>query len=110
MFLQIGGIQAQENREFTNTAGKKISGKVTAATDKDVTIQMPNGREITGGLNFFSKEDQDYIAKWREQKDDLEGIWIKIVSDGKAVYEERSGSKDVKGGKWIEPAAPRPKK
>jgi len=59
-------LEAEETREFTNSAGSKINATILAATESDVTLKLADGREITGGINFFSREDQDYISKWRE--------------------------------------------
>jgi len=64
--LLCHGLQAQEMREFTNSAGAKINATILSATEAKVTLKLDDGREITGGINFFSKDDQDYIAKWRE--------------------------------------------
>lgn len=61
-----GVLNAQDVREFTNSEGTKISGTITAATEKDVTLKLADGRDVTGGITFFSKDDQEYIAKWRK--------------------------------------------
>ncbi len=65
-FFLCHGLHAQETREFTNSAGAKISASILSATEKDVTLKLADAREITGGINFFSKDDQEYISKWRE--------------------------------------------
>lgn len=56
--------QAQTTREFTSSNGKTLSGFITAADPTEVTIQMADGRSITGGVTFFSEEDQKYIMEW----------------------------------------------
>ncbi|MDF1659720.1 MAG: hypothetical protein P1U58_19045 [Verrucomicrobiales bacterium] len=65
--LSFSTSQAEEFREFTNTAGSKLQGKVISATDSEVTLKLADGREISGGINFFSKADQDYIGKWLKE-------------------------------------------
>lgn len=54
-------------REFTSSSGSKLNGKILSATDSDVTLQLDNGREVTGGIVFFSKPDQEYIREWVEK-------------------------------------------
>lgn len=56
-----------EFREFKNTSGQSIQGKITSATDTEVTLQLSDGREITGGINYFSPGDQKFIAEWKKK-------------------------------------------
>lgn len=64
--LSLTSLSAEEFREFTNSAGKTIKASVIAATASDVTLKMEDGRQMTGGVSFFSKGDQEYIEAWRE--------------------------------------------
>jgi len=57
---------AEEFREFTNTGGQKMKASITAATETDVTLKREDGREVSGGVRFFSEADQAYIAEWRK--------------------------------------------
>lgn len=58
--------EAEEFREFTNTGGQKMKAAVTSATDTDVTLKREDGREVSGGVRFFSEADQAYISEWRK--------------------------------------------
>ncbi len=59
-------LRADEFREFTNSAGKTIKASVIAATATDVTLKMEDGRQMTGGVSFFSEGDREYIESWRK--------------------------------------------
>lgn len=59
-------LRAEEFREFTNSAGKTIKASVIAATATDVTLKMEDGRQMTGGVSFFSESDREYIEGWRK--------------------------------------------
>lgn len=58
--------QAQEMREFTNSSGATINATILSATATDVTLKLADAREVTAGIKFFSKDDQKFISKWRE--------------------------------------------
>lgn len=60
------GLIAEEFREFTNSSGKTIKAVVIAATATDVTLKMEDGRELTGGVSFFSESDRAFIETWRK--------------------------------------------
>lgn len=71
IFLILFGFShlasSQQLRDFSNTSGKVIKAAIVSATDTDVTLQMENGRTITGGISFFSKKDQAYIRTWLKE-------------------------------------------
>lgn len=56
--------EAEELREFTNSSGNKLKGKIISATNTEVTLQLENGRQVTGGIQFFSNPDQEFIQEW----------------------------------------------
>jgi len=64
--LSPTGLIAEEFREFTNSSGKTIKAVVIAATATDVTLKMEDGRELTGGVSFFSESDREFIETWRK--------------------------------------------
>ncbi len=60
------GLGAEEFREFTNSSGKTIKAVVISATATDVTLKMEDGRQLTGGVAFFSESDRQFIETWRK--------------------------------------------
>jgi len=59
-------LEAEEFREFTNTSGKTIKATVISATATDVTLKTEDGRQLTGGVSFFSESDRQFIETWRK--------------------------------------------
>lgn len=57
---------AEDFREFTNTGGQTMKAIIISATDTDVTLKREDGREVSGGIRFFSEADQSHIAEWRK--------------------------------------------
>ncbi len=53
-------------REFTSHDGKTIRAEIVSASETEVKLRMEDGREINGGISFFSDSDQAFINKWRE--------------------------------------------
>ncbi len=57
---------AEDFREFTNQSGQKMRAAIVSATETEVTLKREDGAQITGGISFFSAEDQARIAEWRK--------------------------------------------
>lgn len=80
IFLSLHQTTYSQVRNFSNKSGKVIKASIVSATADEVTLKMENGRTITGGVNFFSPEDQKYIKAWAKKNP----IQIKYEFDIKA--------------------------
>ncbi len=58
--------RAETFRDFTNHSGQKMRATIVSATETEVTLKREDGTQITGGISFFSAEDQTHIAEWRK--------------------------------------------
>jgi hypothetical protein len=87
-------------REFKSTDGKTITAEI-ASVQADVVILSMNGREFTVPLDRLSREDQDFIAEWKQK--DLEDHVPKILVDiatGKSDRRDKADDFDDRTGSF----------
>jgi hypothetical protein len=60
------GTQAEKYRDFTDTQGRTIRGRIVAydATKKIVSFERDNRKTSKVPIGIFSEADQSYISEW----------------------------------------------
>lgn len=97
--ISIGNVYSQtagETRKFTSTSGKIITGKIVSGDSESVTLQLEAGNTITGGIQFFSGPDREYINNWIRKNP----APVKFQFEAK-VTKRRSDRKEVQEGSVI---------
>ncbi len=77
--------RSEEYREFTNHSGQKMRAAIVSATEAEVTLKRENGTQVTGGISFFSAEDQSHIAEWRKANPSQQTYDFDIQAERKRV-------------------------
>lgn len=53
------------SREFTDTQGRKIEASIDSVRSPNVVLKRADGKSFVFPLAKLSKEDQEYVKKWR---------------------------------------------
>lgn len=103
--LLVGAtLIADEVRTFTSTDGQKIEASVVNYNPADgkVVIRRADNQKFTVSYERFSKEDQDYLDRWREEYDrsfaKLNFMGIQVRTSRVVFLLDKSGSMD--GRRW----------
>ena len=62
----VMGTQAEKYRDFTDTQGRTIRGRIVAydATKKIVSFERDNRKTSKVPIGIFSEADQAYLLEW----------------------------------------------
>lgn len=64
--LHPAALRSETYRDFTSDSGQKLRAAIVSVTETEVTLKREKGGLVTGGISFFSQDDQKHIAEWRE--------------------------------------------
>ena len=91
VMLGAGVVGAAEYRDFMDTQGRAIRGRVLKydARSKKVTIERDNKQSTTVPIAIFSEADQNYIIEWNAAKGFTSSSLLKISCNDQQIEKRK---------------------
>jgi hypothetical protein len=88
-YFSLLGIACCQDRLWTNTEGRQITGRAVSKDKSSVVIRMQNGKRVSIDLRTLGHQDLDWLNKWTPPKITVSASMEGVGYQGQKRIEKR---------------------